>query len=241
MDPAVFLFMALGAFTFSFAGFGFALMVVPLLSLLLPVKIAVAFQFPYAFALVIYHTWKYGRKVSWKKLRSLTLAALLVMPVGLLSLNYFPESILKKSLASFTAIMVLWSWLSSLAGASPIKDVPAIRGSVWGIISGWFQGAYCTGGPPAVIYIMSVSDDPKEAKGLMSDYFIVTFILTAVLFGLNGMFSVEQLLEALKYCPAVIGGTLIGSWAFGKANDRIYRRVVDILLLTASVILWVRS
>ena len=229
------------AFTMSFAGFGFAMVSVPLLALLLPLHQAVALQFPYCLILFLYQAWHYRRHFSWAPLRPLVWGSVLGLAVGATMFYSLPDPVLKKGLAGFIAVMVVFN-------ALPAGRVLAARyakspwwGRFCGFLSGSFLGAYTIGGPQVAVYAMSVTDDPREAKSYMATLFSAQFIVMSVVYALGGMFPWEVLKGSLLQCPAVIAGSALGFWAFAKASNRLYRYVVLVMLLAAAVSLWWRG
>ena len=233
--------LTLGAFAFSFTGFGFALVSLPLLAFLLPLKTAVGFVFPYVLTLVLYHTWRFGRKLELGVLWPLILGAVPAMPLGLWSLHQFPESWLKKCLAVFVVLSLLATRMQTARPQRLGAGVSRYAGFLFGLIGGWFQGAYTTGGPPAVVYVSAVSSDPEQAKGYLGAYFAVINLFTLVLYSFGGVFSVEWLGNSLAYSPAVLLGTVAGAVFSGRVEVRTYRLGVDLLLILTAVLLWFRS
>ena len=234
--------MALGAFTFGFAGFGFALVVVPLLALMLPVKGAVALQFPAMMLLSTYNAWRYGRTIVWKPMWFFYIAAFLTVPLGLYALIDLPEAIIKKGLAFFIVLTVAanrFKWGERLSGSISASKLWSL---FMGALSGWLQGAYASGGPPAVLYVMGITNDPEEAKGHLGIYFAaINIAVMTPLYWTGGLITEERLLAILAYSPMIIISLALGMWFFKRASSMSYKIVVDCLLVITSLLLWVRS
>ena len=235
------LILAFGAFVFGFAGFGFSLIVVPLLALILPTKTAVAFHFPFALSMVVYNSVRFGGWSDLGRLTPLFAGAIPAMPLGVLCLSYLPESFLKKTLAVFTAAAVVASNWGTLRKKEGRPTLPVVWGLVCGLISGLFQGAYTTGGPPAVLYIRSSVLEPNAVKGRLGVYFALTAMLTGLLYAYNGIFSIQWLTRSLLFSPAVILGFGLGLYCSRNISPRRYLAGVDALLLLSAVLLWWRS
>lgn len=240
-ELALALIFLISGFTMSFAGFGFALVSVPLLALFLPVQTAVALQFPYCLCLFLYQAWHYRAHFDWRYMRPLFLGTALGLTIGAFMLYHLPEITLKRALAIFIATVVVFN-------AIPIGQQLMKRharspwwGRLCGFISGSFFGAYTIGGPPAALYITSVTADPLKAKSFLASFFSIQFILMAFVYLATGMFSWEGLRSTLIFSPAVVVGSVLGFWAFRKASNRVYRQVVATMLLLAAVLLWWRA
>jgi uncharacterized membrane protein YfcA len=233
---------ALSSFTFGFAGFGFSLIAVPLLALALPLKEAIAIQIPLMTALSVYNAWHYGRATSFRGLWLFFTCAFVSVPLGLFALNQWPESLMKKGLAVFI--------VASLA-AGQLKWVKINRAKLassrlWeafmGVLSGWFQGAYSTGGPPAVIYITGAADEPLKAKAFLGIYFaVLNILMTTPAYVASGLLTTEILIKSLLYSPVVIVFAALGMLLFSRVSSQGYRHGVSALLVLTAVMLWLRS
>jgi len=235
------LIFLISGFTMSFAGFGFAMVSVPLLALLLPIHDAVALQFPYCLALFLYQAWHYRRHFAWGPMRPLVLGSVVGLAIGTFMLYSLPDVVLKRALAGFIAVVVVFNALPAGRALATRYAHSPWWGRFCGFLSGSFLGAYTIGGPQAALYVMSVTDDPREAKSFLATFFSAQFILMTVVYGIGGMFSWEVFKGTLIYSPAVVAGSALGFWAFAKASNRLYRYVVFIMLLVTAVALWWRA
>lgn len=239
METSIFISCALilSAFTFSFAGFGFGLVAVPLLSLVLPVKEAVAIQLPFSVLLVVINSYRYGKFVKWHELKPLFIGSAAAIPVGVYSLNLLPDTLMKRALAFFVVLAVWFDRKSKGQGKLGRFSQTGQGGIILGMISGWFIGAYTTGGPPAVIYTTARFPDPRKAKGAMGLYFFATDILIVLLFTMTGLLTWELFLQSLRFTPAVCLGFFFGAYVFRNITNRTYMLGVHSLLLMAAIML----
>jgi uncharacterized membrane protein YfcA len=241
METSIFISSALilSAFTFSFAGFGFGLVAVPLLALVLPVKDAVAIQLPFSILMVVINSFRYGKSIKWYQLKPLFIGSVLAIPIGVYSLSLFPDMLMKRALAVFIVGVVLFDRMSQGEGTINQYAKTGQGGLVLGMISGWFIGAYTTGGPPAVIYATARFPEPKSAKGAMGLYFLATDILIVLLFIMTGLLTVELFYRAIRFTPAVLSGFLAGSLIFKNINRGTYLMGVHFLLMVSAFMLCV--
>lgn len=241
METAIFISCALilSAFTFSFAGFGFGLVAVPLLALVLPVKDAVAIQLPFSVILVFINSVRYGKSIKWNELKPLFIGSVVATPAGVYSLNLFPDMLMKRALALFVVLVILFERRSKGRGKVGKFAQTGPGGIILGMISGWFHGAYTTGGPPAVIYATARFSDPSKAKGAMGIYFLVTDILIVILFAMTGLMTLELFFQSIRFTPAVLSGYLAGSYFFKNITRGTYIIGVHVLLFMAAVMLCV--
>lgn len=225
----------------SFAGFGFALVSVPLLSLFLPVKVAVILQLPYCMGLFMYQAWHYRKHFSWAPMQPLFLGTLLGLTIGAFLLYHLPESLLKRILALFIALFVFFNYTSASRRFAERNVNNPWMGRICGFISGSFFGAYTIGGPPVVVYVSLITKDPLKAKSFMATFFSILFVVLAIVYGVTGMFSYENFKTTIVFSPVVILGSVAGFLAFRHVSNHLYYQVVNLLLLLASVTLWLRA
>lgn len=241
METTVFISCALilSAFTFSFAGFGFGLVAVPLLALVVPVKDAVAIQLPFSVLLVVINSFRYGKSIKWNQLKPLFIGSALAIPAGVYSLNWLPDTVMKRALAVFIVLVIGFDRMSQGRGTISQFARTDRGGILLGMISGWFIGAYTTGGPPAVIYSTARFAEPGNAKGAMGLYFLATDVLIVVLFCMTGLLTVELFFQAIRFTPAALSGFLAGSFFFSNINRGTYLIGVHLLLLVSAIMLCV--
>ncbi len=240
-ETAMALIFFVSAFVTSFAGFGFALISVPLLALLLPVKLAVALQFPYSMGLFFYQAWRYRDHFQWEYARPFFGGALAGLTLGAFVLHYLPEVQLKRLLAVIVALVVLVNLSGAGRQISARFSKSPWLGRTCGVVSGSFLGAYNVGAPPMVIYIRSISEEPLVIKSFIATVFSIQFAILTVVYGVTGMFTWKGLGTSAAFLPVVLLGALIGFWLFRHASNRSYRLAVDVVLLLAAVILWIRT
>ncbi len=238
-DAALSLIFLVSAFTMSFAGFGFALLAVPLLSLFMPVREAVAIQFPYLFALFAYQAWHYRKHLHWSDMKPLAAGVVLGTLLGLTLLYRVPGAGLKKALAILTLALVALMNLSLSDGRLMARWAKnPWWGRFCGLLSGVFFGAYTMGGPPAILYILSVEKDLRRAKSFIASFFTPQFLAIAAIYGYTGLITPESLRISLTFAPLVAAGSAAGFYAFKKASPRMYKRVIHLVLVGTAIALW---
>ncbi len=235
---AIAIIFAISAFTMSFAGYGFALVSVPLLAVFMPVRQAVALQFPYCFALLTYQAWHYRKHFFWKDMKPMAAGVALGIVIGTFLLYHLPGVVLKRALAVFIGMVVLLNLTPAGQRLVTRYGQNPWWGHLCGFLSGSFLGAYTIGGPPAVLYILSVQSDPSRMKSFLASFLFLQFIIIALIYSFTGIMNRESIVASIAFVPAVVAGSAAGFFAFRRASTRVYQRVVNLLLLSTSVALW---
>lgn len=223
---------AAGSFIFGASGFGFGLVTVPLLGIVLPIKDAIALQLPYAYLVAFAAAWHYREHLAWRAMWPLLAASLVTLPLGVAALEYVPERPMKYLLALFIIAAIAFS------GRRIFRKANAYA---YGTVSGFFQGAFTTGGPPAMLYLLATSTDPRTVKGTNGLFFIFLYGATTVLYVFAGTVTSGHILQAAWFAPAVVVGGLAGYWAGVRLNFQQYRNLVNGLLVATAVMLVVRA
>ena len=231
--------LGLSAVVFNVAGFGFGLLSVPLLAMVMPIQEAVALQFPFSLALVVFNAWRFRASFQWRVLTPLAIGAAVSQPLGLMSLTHLPVVIMKRTLAGFIVLAVANNRFEAGRRISGGWAKSSWWGVLMGLISGWFSGAYTTGGPPAVVFSMSVATTPQEAKGMLGAYFTFLDVLVLVMYTWTGLLTMQGLWHSSWHTPAVILGMVLGGLAAGRISMQKYRLVADILLVASAMLLWI--
>ena len=220
---------AAGSFIFGASGFGFGLVTVPLLGILLPIKEAIALQLPYAYLVALASAWHYRKHLAWRAMWPLLAGSLVALPLGVAALHYLPERPMKVFLALFIVASI------AVAGRTWFRKLHNPYG--YGAVSGLFQGAFTTGGPPAMLYLLAACNDPRAVKGTNGLFFIFLYGATTALYAATGVVSGENLVQAAWFAPAVLVGGLLGYWAGNRLNFRQYAYLVNALLLASAILL----
>ena len=196
-------------------------------------------QFPYCMGLFMYQAWHYRRHFSWPLMQPLLLGTMSGLFLGTFLLYRMPELLLKRMLALFIVLIVLYNFISARQEVKIGRSDSPWFGRICGFVSGSFLGAYNLGGPPVVIYFRTITADPLKAKSLMASFFSILFLMLAVVYSATGMFTAQGLSTSLFYIPAVVLGSAAGFRAFHHASRSLYNTMVDLSLLGISVMLWI--
>ncbi len=229
------LFLGLAGFVFGLTGFGYSLTAVSLLSLLYPVPVAVALQFAHTLLVAIYNVWKYRALIRLRELWLILIGASLMVPFGVLALDRVPETFMKYCLSIFILLSVFISRLplhQKLSGDLQKSKALALFA---GGISGYFQGAYTTGAPPAIIYILAREKDPRLIKGFIAFYLLYLHLLTGFVYATANMLSGDTIMTSLLWLPATVIGMYLGGRLFTKIDISAFRLAVDILLILTAI------
>jgi uncharacterized membrane protein YfcA len=121
------------------------------------------------------------------------------------------------------------------------KEYTKTFGRPWGYAAGFSSGllggsigAY---GPPVVLYFSVQPFDIEVAKSAMSGFFFLGGLGIGVSHAVGGLIDSRVLFLTTISFPSLAAGVFLGSACEGWLNQRIYRKIILILLLLFSVLL----
>lgn len=220
---------ALAAFVAAFvrglAGFGMAILLVPLISLVIRPGEAVVVSNMLGLLIGLVgarKVWNVGEK-SAGVIGGL---AMLMTPLGLLALFATPPAIARVIIALVAIGAFLLMLLPAKPGHAPGKLETGLTGTAAGLLTG-FAGMP---GPPVVPYYLRRPIPREVARASMLTVFLLTSTAsTAAALMLRLASWRDAVFAVLLFGPVLIGNHL-GSLAFGKVSDPLWRGFVGFLL-----------
>ena len=230
---------ALAAFVAAFvrglAGFGMAILLVPLISLVIRPGEAVVVSNMLGLLIGLVgarKVWNVGEK-SAGVIGGL---AMLMTPLGLLALFATPPAIARVVIALVAIGAFLLVLLPAKPGHAPGRLETGLTGTAAGLLTG-FAGMP---GPPVVPYYLRRPIPREMARASMLTVFLLTSTAsTAAALMLRLASWRDAVFAVLLFGPVLIGNHL-GSLAFGKVSDPLWRGFVGFLLALSGLMAVIR-
>jgi uncharacterized membrane protein YfcA len=105
-----------------------------------------------------------------------------------------------------------------------------------GAVAGLFSGIAQVGGPPIVVYWLSVESRPEIVRANIVLYFAASASLTTVSYIVAGILTTGIVGLALVIGPAYGLGLFLGSHSFGLASPKTYTRICYAMIAAAGII-----
>ncbi|RLQ88688.1 sulfite exporter TauE/SafE family protein [Notoacmeibacter ruber] len=214
-----------------FAGFGSGMIAIPLISRIGGPAVAIPLFWAIDSLPSLVILLPALRQVAWRAVLPIAAGFAATVYLGIWYLSVGDPDQLRLVISGFilVAVLVLWSgWRYS-------GPRPATLSAAVGMVSGFFGGATQLSGPPVVIYYLSSADAPAQVRANI----IVLFAITSVFSGIGliaaGLVSMSLLLTAVLVAPAYMIGLLAGQKIFHLADERHFRRVAFLLILTVGL------
>ena len=223
------------AFVRGLAGFGMAILLVPVLGLAVPPHEAVVVANWLGLLIGLVGL----RKIIGASERSaLQIAgtAMLATPLGVWLLTLTDPALARFAIA----LIALGSFVLVLLPKRPAHHQPsALETGGTGIVSGILTGFAGMPGPPVVPYYLRRDIPAQLARASMMTIFLATSVAGVVSATVLGVATLREPQLAALLFPAVLLGNWLGSRAFGKISDPVWRLFTGgVLGLSALAALW---
>ncbi|WP_338147752.1 sulfite exporter TauE/SafE family protein [Neoroseomonas terrae] len=215
-----------------FSGFGAALIFIPLASALLGPRIAAPLLMLVDNVLAAPLVPAAWRQASRREVAMLTAGTLVGTPIGAWLLLHGDPLTLRWAMSGLALAM-----LALLVSGWRYQGKPSLPTSLGvGATAGLFSGAVQMGGPPVVAYWLGGAIPASRVRANIVLYFAASGLISAVVYLLGGLLTVEVVQQALVIGPAYGLGLLCGSRLFGLASERLFRSICFLLIAAAAVL-----
>lgn len=214
-----------------YTGFGSGLVMAPLLTLLWGPVEAIAITVAIGAASFLQMGRAAAPLARWREVTPIMAAALVVTPIGTYFLVTLDPDIVKRIIAG----AVLAAALVSLRGWTYSGPRGVIPSFVAGAIGALINGVAAVGGPPIVLYIMSLPEDAEThraniiwAVGVAGSMVLVTVAAAGALTG-------DTLLRVAILLLPMIAGVWLGGRIFAWLPGEAFRLIILWLLVALSI------
>ncbi len=111
------------------------------------------------------------------------------------------------------------------------------NGMAAGAVSGTLSGLFSTGGPPAVLYVSSATEDNMTYFAVIQFYFCLTNLYSTAVRALEGILTSEILLYAAVGIVGCMVGDAFGKGVFDRLDSRRLKQVIYTGMLLSGIIM----
>ncbi len=171
-----------------------------------------------------------------RKLLPLVIGAVPGVPIGAWALITLDEAIIRKVLA---VLLFLFS-ASSIVAVIPQRKLSSRWAYLFGFFSGVFGASINSNGPMAVIYTSIQNWEKDEILATLQSYFFISAVIIGLVHAFHGLYTRTVLTYWAILIPAIIPGVFIGSRINRRVNPETFRKIVYVILLALSVVLFLK-
>lgn len=157
--------------------------------------------------------------------------------VGVLALATLDGALLVRTLGAFVILAAAWN----LSGRALRIPESVLADSIAGGVSGFFGGAFNSGGPPLIAYVYSRPGRPEQLKATLQALFLCSSFARIALASAQGVMDSSVLWQAAIATPFAIGGQFVGHALSARLTGENFRRLAWAGLLALGVVLLVRG
>lgn len=234
--------IGLASIVHGYTGFGMGMMSFAMLSLLPHaaerMAVVVTLNALVTMGLLLALTGGKGR-IDWRQVGLVLGGCALSMPVGYGFLTTCGDSPAFRTLLGI--LLVIFARLGQHA-PRPAHRPPGWIGLAVGLVGGFIGGAFISGGPPIVLYLFALVDDPRDMKATVQLIFVATLVYRLFLTQTVGAGYTWPLLRlAAVAAPCGALGLYYGHRLSQTASKEAVKRWVYTLIGAFGVILAVKG
>ena len=114
------------------------------------------------------------------------------------------------------------------------------NGFIAGALSGTLESLFCVGGPPIVLYLLTVSKDVRRYTASVQAWFAVTEIFLLYMRYINGLITPTAVQYSAIGLLAIPPGIYLGSKLLNHMNPQRLKNIVYTIMLIYGSILILR-
>lgn len=224
MNVAVIALIALlSAFIQSSTGFGFSIIAMSLWPLVMPLKYASAVTAISSFFVILGIAVKLRKHINYKLMLYPLISSTVTSLIGVAVMMAIADAIMRRVLG--LVLVLLSIFFIFFNDKIHFRQTP-VNGLIAGSVSGILSGLFNMGGPPMVVYFLSVTENKMEYNATLQCYFTLNGGLVLLLHLLMGNFNPQ----IAQYCGVSVLGVALGTFAgfalFKKLPFSVIRKAV---------------
>jgi uncharacterized membrane protein YfcA len=158
--------------------------------------------------------------------------------IGWLTAAWVTEHEIRLIIGVISVLFALNYWFRDRLRPAP-HGHDVVKGTFWGIISGFVSFVSHAGGPPYQMYVVPLRLEPRVFAGTTVLIFAIVNAIKAVPYFLLGQFDAANLLASAVLLPISIPATFLGVWLVKKIKaDAFYRIVYRLIFVVGIYLVW---
>jgi hypothetical protein len=230
MDPVAgiyaFVCVFLAAIVRGYSGFGFSLLAVTSLSLMFTPAEVVPSIFLMEVAASLHLLPGIWKDIHWRSIGTLLAGCAIGTPIGVWALARVPAAPMLVALGVCVLISAALLWRGSALASMPGRSATLATGAV----SGLFNGAFSTGGPPVILFYFASPAGVAAGRASLIAYFLGTDMIALPLLAHHGLVTPDAIVRAMLFLPALVIGVWLGARSFKSADPQVFRTYILVLL-----------
>lgn len=221
-------------------GGGLALLGVPLMSLTMPTFQAAAILLPILIVMDMVGLFAYRGKGDIKSLLILVPAAIAGIILGWATASWFSDALIRLCVGIVALVFVIDYWIKRIRAHSSKREIlptehNVIKGSVWGMLSGFTSFIAHAGGPPYQVYMLPLQQDKIRFAATAAYYFAILNAVKVIPYLMLNQFSTENIQTTLVLLPLAPIATFAGVWLVKRISQNLFYLATYVAITVVSV------
>jgi uncharacterized membrane protein YfcA len=220
-------------------GGAMALIGVPLMTLVISPVQAAAIMLPILIVMDIVSLW------SWRGHRDdLTLKLMLPGALAGIGIGWLTAAVVTAGAVRLIvgvvalAFALRWLW-QKLRSIEHVGSHSAIRGTFWGVISGFTSFVAHAGGPPYQVYTLPLRQTPSLFVGTSVTFFAIMNAVKLIPYFALGQFDATNLAASAVLMPLAPLATLAGAWIVRRIKpEMFYPLMYTMVMIVGTKLIW---
>lgn len=216
----------------SFGGFGAGLIAIPVLTFLWEPKIIIP---PFAFLfwiVTISLLLETKKEINWKRITGFVKGGIIGIPVGIYTLKYVNPEIIR----GFIYLITILFGISFLSGTKLHLKETSLSKAFAGIISGFLGGSSSMGGPPLIIFGVSLGWPKETFRSTLLGYFLIEGLIMVPLLTVNKLLNFSNIrFSLIGFVPAFLG-VFLGVRIKNRISEDKFRKAIILLIILIGTI-----
>ncbi|MEZ5812452.1 MAG: sulfite exporter TauE/SafE family protein [Rhizobiaceae bacterium] len=220
-------------------GGAMALIGVPLMTLVLPPVQAAAVMLPILVVMDIFALWSWRGYRDAATLRHVLPGGILGIGIGWMTAAIVTTAMIKL-IVGVIAVASAGRWFfNRRRGRTTVKHQSAVRGTLWGTVTGFTSFVAHAGGPPYQIYALPLGHEPRVYTGTSTVFFAIVNAVKLVPFFALGQFDATNLAASAVLVPIVPVAVLAGVVIVRRMDREVfYPFMYTMVLLVGAKLTW---
>jgi uncharacterized protein len=209
---------ALSGFVSGVTGFGSGLILMGTLVAVMPVAQATVIAAVLAIALAAVNLWSVRTHIPWGELLPTMASGVPCVALGVYLLGRLDDTILR-----FGVVGIILAGCAVVVWSPQRRYEARLLPLYTGAISGVFNGALGTGGPPLVLHALLRGWEKQASKAYMSALFLLLGMFRMTLLVTSGVATWQPVSSGLLMLMPVVGAWYLGKCVFQRVSTIAFR------------------
>ena len=172
------------------------------------------------------------RHTRWKVISTLFLLALPSIPLGVWVLSISEPELMRRLISLFVLAFALLN-----ATGWRIRTTPNIATNLFvGGLSGFLTGVSALGGPPIILYFLSLRYPKEVFRSSTLTFLILSSFFALIFYFVNDLITLRHLYIFLLATPIYLISMWCGTSIFKRVSERKFRQITIIIIMLIALI-----